>query len=137
MSINPNHLNVFVPFPFPIPESTSWYHRNESKVPWITNRPQGIMLQIFFIILFRISSKIVSLCSLLFPKCTHYSHCSQLYYHWYFYSFSSLLQSKCMQQYFVVAYTIQSVSVIAYYNSCCSQPVYEVMNFFALIILLE
>ena len=41
-------------------------------------RLEGIMLQIFIIILFRISSKILSLCSLLFPKSTDYSHYPQL-----------------------------------------------------------
>ena len=45
------------------------------------SRPLGIMLQIFIIILFRISSKFVSLCSFLFPKSTDYSHYSQLCCH--------------------------------------------------------
>ena len=49
------------------------------KISDIAIRLEGIMLQIFIIILFRISSKIVSLCSLLFPKSTDYSHYSQLY----------------------------------------------------------
>ena len=84
------------------------------------SRPQGIMLQIFIIILFRFSSKIVSLCSSLFPKYTDYSFYSQLYCH--------ILQvflhfcNQNVQQCFVVAYTIKSASVIAYYNCCyCSQ----------------
>jgi len=47
------------------------------------------MLQIFIIILFQISSKIVSLCLLLCPKSTDYSHYSQQN----FYNFS-LLQSR-------------------------------------------
>ena len=42
-------------------------------------RLEGIMLQIFIIILFRISSKIVSLCSLFCSKSTDYSQYSQLY----------------------------------------------------------
>ena len=56
---------------------------NFGEILWTKapNRPQGIMLQIFIIILFRISSKIVSLYSLLFPKSTDYSHYSQLYCH--------------------------------------------------------
>jgi len=67
-------------------------------------RPQGIMLQIFIIILFRISSKILSLCSLLFPKPTDYSHYSQLCCH----TFTAFLHfcNQNVQQYLVVAYTI-------------------------------
>ena len=67
-------------------------------------RPQGIMLQIFIIILFRISSKIASLCSLIFPKSTDYSHYSQLYCH----TFTGFLHfcNQNVQQYFVVAYTM-------------------------------
>ena len=65
------------------------------------DRPEGIMLQIFIIILFQISSKFVSLCSLLFPKSTDYSHYSQLYCH----TFTASLHSN-VQKYFVVAYTI-------------------------------
>jgi len=69
----------------------------------LLNRPKGIMLQIFIIILFRISSKIVLLCSLLFPKSTDYSHYSQLYCH----TFTAFLHfcNQNMQQYFLVAYS--------------------------------
>ena len=45
----------------------------------VKGTPQEIMLQIFITIVFQISSKIVSLCSLLFPKSTDYFLYSQLY----------------------------------------------------------
>ena len=49
------------------------------KLMLLHTRLEGIMIQIFIIILFRISSKIVSLCSLLCSKSTYYSQYSQLY----------------------------------------------------------
>jgi len=64
------------------------------------------MLQIFIVILFRISSKIVSLFLLLCPKSTDYFHNSQVYcrilqpFHLY---------NQKLQQYFVahIIYTIE------------------------------
>ena len=63
------------------------------------------MLQISIIILSRISSKIVSLCSLLFPKSTDYSHYSQL--QWRNLQLFSVLQSKTSKYLIAYAYTTE------------------------------
>ena len=62
------------------------------------NLGKGIMLQIFIIILFQISSKTVSLCSSLCSKSTDYSHYFQLY--WRILQLFLLCNQK-LQQYFI------------------------------------
>ena len=59
----------------------------------------GIMLQMFIIIVFQISSKIASLCSLLCSKSTDFSYYSQLYWMENFTTFS--LCNQKLQKYFI------------------------------------
>ena len=78
-----------------VPEDT---HTTVHTSLWPLFRLEGIMLQIFIIILFWISSKIVSLCSLLCSKSTDYSHYSQLYRR--VFTTFSLLQSKTSKMFY-------------------------------------
>ena len=73
------------------------------------------MPQIFIIILFRISSKNVSLCS----KFTDSFHYSQLY--WRILQFFPLLQSKSLKIFYSLCILLRE-TVTAYQNSCyCSK----------------
>ena len=73
----------------------------------MTARLEGITLQIFIIILLRISSKIVSFCLLLCSESTDYSHYFQVY--WRIFTTFLLLKSKTSKIFYSLCVVLSEI----------------------------